>query len=172
MSTAAGQPAEAAPSRGGKKLPILVASVLALAGSGVVAWRKLAAKPHEGAAPEPKPVVREPGVVELEPFVQSLADPTGDRFLRLNLRLVLDQRAIAERAATGLAQAKLRDRVLAVLARKRAAQLATLEGKELLREEIRQAAAALMDEAPFHLPATDPAPAHVRDVLFLEFLLQ
>lgn len=173
MSNQAGQPAEAAPSRGGKKLPILVASVLALGGGGVVAYRKLAAKPVAGAdAEDKKAVVVDPGVLEVEPFVLNLADPAGDRYIRLNLRLVLDQRAIAERSATGLAQVKMRDRLLGLLSKKRASAVTSVEGKELLRNELWAAAEGLLGESPFYEPATDPAPAHVLDVLFMEYLVQ
>jgi flagellar basal body-associated protein FliL len=169
MSSQPGSPA--APSRaGGKKLPVIVATLLALGGGGYVAWGKLAAPPP--AVPVVKKVVREPGVLELEPFVQNLSDPTGDRYFRLNLRLVLDQRAIAERAAVGLAEVKLRDRILALLAKKRATQLTSVAGKELLRTEIRETTEALLGEPPFFVAASDAAPAHVVDVLFMEFLVQ
>jgi len=170
MSSQPGTPA--APSRaGGKKLPVLVATLLALGGGGYVAWGKLTAAQH-APVPAAKKVVREPGVLELEPFVQNLSDPTGDRYFRLNLRLVLDQRAIAERAAQGLAEVKLRDRILALLAKKRATQLTSVAGKELLRTEIRETTEALLGEPPYFVEASDPAPAHVVDVLFLEFLVQ
>jgi flagellar protein FliL len=174
MSSQAGQPAEAAPSKGGKKLPILVASVLALGAGGFVAYRKLAAVEGAGVEKkgEEKAVVVDPGVLEVEPFVLNLADPAGDRYFRLNLRLVLDQRAIAERAGTGLSQVKMRDRLLGLLSKKRASAVTSLEGKELLRNEIWGAAEALLAEPPFYEPETDPAPARVLDVLFMEFLVQ
>jgi flagellar FliL protein len=170
MSSPQGQPPATAPSRsGGKKWLVLAAVGSILAGGGVVALQRRG-KPTEQA--QTKPVAFEPGVVELEPFVLNLADPAGDRYFRLTLRLVLDQRAIAERAAGGLGQVKLRDRVLSILSRKRAGDVTSLEGKERLRAEILAACEALLAEQPFHEAASDPAPARVVDVLFMEFLVQ
>lgn len=155
-----------------KTVPILGAALLVLAGSGVVAYRKLAVKDEAGKESIKPPVVIDPGVLELDPFVLNLADPAGDRYFRLNLSLVLDQRAIASRVGTGLGEVKLRDRILNVLSRKRAGEMTTPEGKEKLRLEIQDVAEALLGQEPFYDAATDPAPAHVLDVLFREFLVQ
>ncbi|NOT32168.1 MAG: flagellar basal body-associated FliL family protein [Planctomycetes bacterium] len=153
---------------GGKKALVIAAGVLALAG-GVLACQETRAPAESGAKP---PVVLEPTVVPVEPFVLNLADPEGDRYFRLTLQLVLDQRAVAERAAGGLAQAKLRDRIFALLSKKRVAQVTTVEGKELLRTELRETTGPLFATPPFHDAEHDPAPAHVLDVLFTEFLVQ
>lgn len=155
-----------------KMVPILGASLLVLAGSGVVAYQKLVRKDVAGKEPARPPVVIEPGVLELDPFVLNLADPTGDRYFRLNLSLVLDQRSIAQRVSTGLGEVKLRDRILNVLSKKRATEMTTPEGKEKLRLEIQDVASELLDQEPFYDPAHDGAPAHVLDVLFREFLVQ
>jgi flagellar FliL protein len=172
MSSAQGEPAEAPSSaQSGKGLLIVAASVLALGGVGFVAYPKLRAKP-EAAAPVKKSVVYDPGVLELEPFVLNLADPAGDRFFRLNLRLVLDQRALAARAAEGLGPVKLRDRILAVLAKRRATELTSVDGKEALRAEIRELAGRLLAEKPYYDEKNDAAPARILDVLFAEFLVQ
>lgn len=172
MSSQEVQPATAAPSQsGGKKRLVIAAGVLALAGGGVVACQETPA-PAEGATSVKPPVVLEPTVVPVEPFVLNLADPEGDRYFRLTLQLVLDQRAVAERAAEGLAQAKLRDRILALLSKKRVAQMTTVAGKELLRNELRETTEPLFATPPFHDSEHDPAPAHVLDVLFTEFLVQ
>lgn len=173
MSSQQGQPATAAPSKSGGKTWILVAAgVLVLAGGGVVVFQRTRPAGDEDAAEAKPPVVVEPTSVALEPFILNLSDPAGDRYFRLNLRLVLDQRAIAERAATGLAQVKLRDRILALLARMRAAELATMEGKERLRGELQDVTQTLLAEEPFYDSVLDPAPARVLDVLFTEFLVQ
>lgn len=159
--------------KGGKKLVILGAAVLLLAGAGVIGYRRFA---HEPAArPEaeaPKPVVREPGVVDLEPFVVRLADPAGDRYFRLHVEIVLDQKPIAKRADTGLGQVKLVDLVLELLSKKRASELVTVAGKEALREELRASVTALFAQEPLYDKAVDPAPASVIDVFFTEFLVQ
>jgi flagellar FliL protein len=159
--------------RGGKA-PILVAVVLALAGGGFVTYRTLAkprAEPGD-ETPAAKPIVLDPGIVDIEPFVLNLADPAGDRFFRLNLRLVLDQRSVAQRFGTGISDARLRDRLLTILAKKRVSDLTTPEGKERLRHELGTAADGLLTEKPYFDSESDPAPARVIDVLFTEFLVQ
>jgi flagellar FliL protein len=158
---------EDSPSRRGGKKWLLLAAVVILAGSGVVALQR------RGSAPEhavKKPAASEPGVVELEPFVLNLADPTGDRYFRITVRLVLDRREIAERAASGLGHVKLRDRILSVLSRKRASEMTSLDARESLRDEILAASQALLAAPPFHDAGSEPA--RVVDVYFTEFLVQ
>lgn len=170
---AASAPSTAPAKKGGKKLVILGAAVLVLAGAGVVGYTKFAKKPAAEPEPEaPKPLVVDPGVVDLEPFVVRLADPAGDRYFRLHVEIVLDQKAIAKRADTGLGQVKLVDLVLELLAKKRASELVTVAGKELLREELRASVTTLFAEQPLYDEAVDPAPASVLDVFFTEFLVQ
>jgi len=163
--------AQARPSRDGKALPVILAAVLALGVAGVLAWRRLGAAPAAEHAAAPRLAPPDPGVLEPDPFVLNLADPAGDRFVRIRMSLVLDQKTVVARAGEGLGEVKLRDRVLSVLSRKRASQLTTSEGRELVRQEVAAAVEGLMDEAPFH-QESDPFRAHVQDVLFLEFLVQ
>jgi len=169
-------PAPQAPApraRGGKSLGILAAAVLTLAVAGVVGYTRFARGSAAPAGPAPlAPVVVVPAVVDLEPFVVRLADPTGDRYFRLNVQVVLDQQPIAARAGTGLGRVKLVDLVLALLAKKRARELVTVAGKEALRAELQTEITGLLAEEPLYDPAVDPAPAAVLDVLFTEFLVQ
>jgi flagellar basal body-associated protein FliL len=162
--------AGASRARSGKAL-IVAAMALVLAGGGYVAFRQFRTPPAPTRAAEPVVVV-DPGIVQLEPFVINLSDPTGDRYFRLNLRLVLDQKHIALRAGEGGAQIKLRDRILTLLAKKRARDLTDIEGKDALRAEIAAATEKLFATPPLHDPVLDPAPAKVIDVLFTEFLIQ
>jgi flagellar FliL protein len=156
-----------------KKLVILGAALLVLAGAGVVGYKQFAKEPEaEPAVEEQKAVVADPGVVDLEPFVVRLADPAGDRYFRLHVEIVLDQKVIAKRAGTGLGQVKLVDLVLELLSKKRASELVTVAGKETLREELRASVSALFAEEPLFDQAVDPAPASVLDVFFTEFLVQ
>lgn len=178
MSTAAQEaPPQAPPKKGSKKVVILAAVGLLLAGGGVVGYTRYAkakAKAEQAAeaVPAKPPVVVDPAVVDLEPFVVRLADPAGDRYFRLNVQVVVDQKPIAKRAGTGLGQVKLVDLVLEILSKKRARELVTVEGKEALREELRAAVTALFAEEPLYDAAVDPAPASVIDVFFTEFLVQ
>jgi flagellar basal body-associated protein FliL len=168
----AGEPA--APARGRAPF-VLGACVLLLAGAGVVA-RQTFAKTE----PAERPARRaEQAVIDPAPFVLNLPDAAGDRWFRLDLAIVVDDAALAARAAEGLGAAKLRDRMLAVLARTRPATLTAPDAKETLRVELCAAAQALLSEPPFTLQVTkdadvtaDPVPARVLDVYFTEFLLQ
>ena len=153
--------------KGGRKLPILVAGVLLTAAGGFVAYQRLGSRAPRPTQPPPE----EFGSVEFEPFVLNIADPTGDRFVRMCLSLFLDRKTVARRSQSGLGLVKLRDRILGILSRKRASDLATLEGKEALRKELIAAIQALMNEPPF-LAEGEERPARVQELLFTAFLLQ
>src|SRR5262245_10029205 len=163
MSSPQGEAPAAAPSRSGSKKWLVLATAVLLLGGGVVAFQRRERTSVHG---ERKPVAFEPGVLELEPFVLNLADQAGDRYVRIVVRLVLDQAAIARRAASGLGQVKLRDRILTVLSRKRAGDMTSLESKEHLREEIVAAREALLDEPPLQDEASDPPPRRGDSVFF------
>lgn len=171
MSSPTPPAGEPAASRGRARL-LLGACVLALAGGGVVAQRKLARK--DPAAASTRPVRRaEQAVIDPDAFVLNLPDAAGDRWFRIDLALVVDDAGLAERANAGLGAAKLRDRLLAVLARVRPATLAAPDAKEALRAELIAAAQTLLAEPPFASDEeTGVAPANVLDVYFTEFLLQ
>ena len=153
--------------RGGKKWLVLGAAVMLVATVGVVMQRS-----GRETGQEKQPAAFEPGVLELEPFTLNLADPSGDRYFRIAVRLVLDQREIAERAGSGLGHVKLRDRILSVLASKRARDMTSQEGKDRLRAEILEASEALLAHPPFHDGKPGARPARVADVFFTEFLVQ
>ena len=172
MSSPQASPAAVPASKSGKPL-LLSAAALLLAGAGVVGYQKLGR-----AAPPAQPAVApsEPGVVELEPFVLNLPDPAGDRYFRLRISLVLDRKEIAERASRGLVQVKLRDRILALLARQNPAGITSAEGKERLRGEVRTLVEQVLAEPPAYQKGDgqpgDGTPARVLEVCFTEFLLQ
>ena len=148
-----------------KKLPLfLLVTVVILGGAGVVvsqrAASETAASEEDGAAGSEALPRGEPGVVALEPFVLNLADPEGDRYLRLTLSIVVDRAEVAERSAGELEQTRLRDQVLTVLGAKLADQITSFDGKEALRAELRRALAPRFEGA------------RVLDVFFTEFLVQ
>lgn len=163
-----------APKKKGKLIAIVATAVL-LGGAGVV-FKLRGSSPEEGAAAEghggaeegeeghggtPHASADQPGSVTPEPFVLNLADPEGDRYLRLALRILLDDGAVAERI-TGevLELARVRDRLLTVLSSKTADEITSYEGKEDLRAELARAVAPLFGEAK------------VLEIYFTEFLVQ
>jgi flagellar FliL protein len=160
-------PAAAAPAKKSRRglMIILVVVVLLLAGGGGGAYWFLFRGDAEAAAadaePEPEPEIEPTGVVELEPFVVNLADPSGTRFLRVTLSLVVANEEVAkEFEHEKVVHMRVRSSILELLAQKQAAELTSPEGKTALKTEI--------DEAVEHA-------AHeleVKDVLFSEFIVQ
>ena len=181
------KPAELSPKTKGTKLPLVLgALVVVLAGVGVIGYLQFGPRKPASEAGHPRPVPTEPGVAELEPFVLNLADAAGDRFLKVTVRLVLDQKDIAEKInQEGLAGVKLRDRILSLLATQSANELTTTEGRNELRAEIARVVEPLFESAPFLEQEQDhegekarennsdgAPPAHVLEVFFTEFLVQ
>ena len=82
---------EAKPKKKSKLIPILAVVFVLLAGGGAGAYwmyskRAVAAEGGEAPRKEEKPP--KSGVVDMEPFVVNLADESGKRFLRVNLKLL------------------------------------------------------------------------------------
>ncbi|MGQ9857082.1 MAG: flagellar basal body-associated FliL family protein [Thermodesulfobacteriota bacterium] len=116
------------------KLPVLVLLVAVLAaGGGFFGWTQLkgsASQTPEKASPPPPPPV-----VSIKPFVVNLQDP-GDipRYLKLEFDVELRPGSQVKELETRMSE--LRDAVIVLLGSKRSADLATVEGKERLRDEI------------------------------------
>lgn len=72
--------------------------------------------------------------VALPVFTTNLADPLGQRFIRLNLEVeVADSKAVEE---LGRLNARVRDSILLLLSSKTYADIATTESKMMLKSEI------------------------------------
>ena len=169
MSTEAKDtPAAAAPAKKSKRglIIILVVVLLLLAGGGGGAYWFLfrgnaEAEAAEGEAAEPEPPPPATGIVPLEPFVVNLADPSGTRFLRVTMALVVADEAIAhEIEEEEIVVARLRSAILELLAQKQSTELVTPEGKAELKKSIAEGVAHAAHELK------------VEDVLFSEFIVQ
>lgn len=140
-------PVEEDKKKGGKlKWIILLLVLLLLAGGGGAAYWFLMGP---GAASEEDAQEQEgdqtgeqapprtdfvPEIVTLDPFVVNLADPLGRRFLRMTLDVeVLNRQAIAEVQRNN---SRIRDAVILLLAGKSFADLASMEGKITLKNQI------------------------------------
>jgi flagellar FliL protein len=140
---------------------LIVAAVILLGGGGGGYWwwsSKAAAAEGEHVEEEPK---ADPGVVSFEPFVANLADPGGARFLRIAVKLVVDNLEHAkeiEENPVVLAQA--RSAILDALTERTADELVTPEGKAALKSDIAEHTAELFHETK------------VTSVLFTEFVVQ
>jgi flagellar protein FliL len=100
-------------------------------------------------------------VLSLEPFIVNLADPEGDRYIKCTMRLVLDRPEVAEAVKSDeLTITRIRDRVLTLLSSKAFSQVATPEGKEILRKEIQVQVTSVLRSAA------------VSAVYYTEFIVQ
>ena len=160
-------PAAAAPAKKSRRglMIILVVVVLLLAGGGGGAYWFLflgtAEAGAEAAEAEPEPEPPPTGIVPLEPFVVNLADPSGSRFLRVTMSLVVADEAIAhEIEEEEIVVARLRSAILELLAQQQSTGLVTPEGKTELKKSIAESVAHAAHELK------------VADVLFSEFIVQ
>jgi flagellar protein FliL len=159
-------PAAAAPAKKSRKgLVIIVVVLLLLAGGGGGAYwfllRGNGAAEAAEAEPEPEPAPPATGIVPLAPFVVNLADPSGTRFLRVTMSLVVADEAVAkELEEEKVVHARVRSAILELLAQKQSTELVTPEGKAELKNAIAEGAAHAAHELK------------VEDVLFSEFIVQ
>lgn len=156
--------APAAPKKKSKLVPILltVGLVVVAGGGGAGAYwyfnRSAETGDAKAAEPETPPA---PGMVEMEPFVVNLADPGGQRFIRVAMRLLTyDEEQAAEIKEDEVAKTKLRSALLDLLSMQMADGLVTPEGKAALKKAIAERAAHAVHELK------------VTDVLFVEFIVQ
>lgn len=160
MSSPQQDPA-APPAKARRKTPLLIGGVVVvlLAGAGVVVFGAKGESAAEVEVAQPEQAATT--VVSLAPFILNLADRESERYLRLNLSLVLAcEEGTKPETEEGPEHALLRDRVLSVLGSKQAEELVSYEGKEALRLELMR-----------HLTELLPEQAVV-DLLFTEFLIQ
>lgn len=117
---------------------ILGAAILLLGVGGYFAYTKF-------LAPKPPPVEHAPvnpadapesvgEIVTLDPFVVNLADPKGNRYLKMKISLELDTKEAADRAQKGTP--KLRDIVIMMLTSLSFEEVMTPEGKLRIRDEL------------------------------------
>ena len=155
-------PAPTAKKGGRSKLIVIAAiGVVLLGGGGLAAYWTLR-KPAGGA--EVTEHVKKPdhnGIVSFEPFVVNLADAGGQRFLRVSVRLIVDEQEEAERIQKSeVLLMRLRSSILELLTQQTADQVVTQDGKSSLKKTIATRAAAIAE------------PAKVSDVLFSDFVVQ
>jgi flagellar FliL protein len=148
------------------KLVLILALVfVVLGGGGAGAYWYFAQRSATPAAGDANAAeheeASEPGLVELDPFVVNLADPGGQRYVRVAMRLLThNEEQALEMKENAVAKAKLRAAILELLSMQTAEGLVTAEGKDALKKEIAARAAHAVHELK------------VIDVLFVEFIVQ
>ena len=163
MSNPAPAAETAAPKKSNRMLLIIVA-VLVLAGGGGGGYWWFVMKPAAAAATaeaEPEEPAEPPAMVNFDPFVVNLADPGGQRFLRVTFGLVVEGEEAAKHfEEEEVVRLKVRSAVLELLSQQMAAHLVTAEGKAELKKSLIEHATHNAE----HLK--------VNDVLFSEFIVQ
>jgi flagellar FliL protein len=105
-------------------------------------------------------------VVSVDTFIVNLADPGGNRYLRVTMDLELvgkpADKSAGKTAGDELAKRmpQIRDAILMILSTKRYVDISTPEGKTALREEILNAANGLL------------ASSQISRIYFKEFVIQ
>ena len=171
--TKAEDPAAAAPDaspkkKSKKKLLLVALALLLLVGGGAgAAWHfmKPPVEGEEAAAEESSDEEKKkapPIFVTLDNFVVNLRDDDGDHYLQLGLVLeVNDQPAVDE---VKLQMPRIRNGILLLLSSKQSSDIATLEGKQQLTDQILAEARKPMD-----LP--EPSKG-IESVYFSAFVIQ
>jgi flagellar FliL protein len=147
--------------KGGSKL-ILIIALVVLAGGGGGAWWFL--RPSSAEAAADAKTAEDPGkfgVYGFETFLVNLADPGGSRFVKTTIQVVVP----TPKDAAHLKDAKVlvmraRSAIIELLALQTADVLVTPEGKQALRDAIREK----VNEAFVNIK--------VHDVLFSDFVVQ
>lgn len=144
---------------------VLFVLVLGLAGGMAMVWTKLSAvsalvaHPEDEKNPDKSKGEQIGKVVSLDTFIVNLADPGGNRYLRVTMDMeVLGGKPAEEEMIRRVPQ--LRDAILMILSTKRYADISTTEGKTTLREELTGAVNGLL------------ASAKVARIYFKEFVIQ
>jgi flagellar FliL protein len=144
---------------------VLCLLVLGMGGGMFMIYTKLAkmGAPAESAEADKNPEkarAEEPGkMVPLETFIVNLADPGGNRYLRVTMDLEVTGGKPAEDEMVKRVP-QLRDAILMILPTKRYADISTTEGKTTMREELTGAINGLL------------ATAKVSRIYFKEFVIQ
>jgi len=147
-----------------RTLVLAIGALVVLIAAGGGAYWFLKGRTAEAAAAQPEAAKEDKGpggIVPLDTFVVNLADPSGSRYLRTNIALVVDDEEHAkELTENAVAKMRVRSAVLELLAQQSADALVTPEGKSELKKAIAERASKAAEDT------------HIGDVLFSEFVVQ
>lgn len=137
-----------APKKSKPKLLLLVGvgATLLAAGGGAAAYLLMGKKDAPQAAERKDPPKKMPVFVDLESFTVNLRDDDDDRFMQV--KLVAEMRDTAAGEVLKNMMPAVRSEILLLLGSKKAADLATREGKEKLAQEIIAAANKPLERTP------------------------
>ena len=150
-----------------KKLAIMLIGLLLLGGGGLAAYTTMKSTPAEGEeipeeATEEVIEKKPPVFVTLENFLVNLRDDDGDHYLQLGIVLEVSDQATVDEVK--LQMPRVRNGILLLLSSKTSSDIATLEGKQRLSEEIM---------AETRKPMSQPEPNKgIESVYFSAFVIQ
>ncbi|MEO8849042.1 MAG: flagellar basal body-associated protein FliL [Casimicrobiaceae bacterium] len=152
--------APAAPRKKRGLLLWIAVALVVLGGGGAAAWYFLA--PHAGTTEPKVAAVKPPVYVPLEPFTVNLAEENGDHYLQVGITYQVSDDKLADTMKQYMPV--LRNRILLLLSSKKPSDLASIEGKHKLVEEL----VASVREA---LPPIPPE-QQLRGALLSSFVIQ
>lgn len=167
----AGEADDPKPKKKGKQLLVLLLALLLLGGGGGGAWYLLNQKSKAPVADakkkdeKPKP----PVFVALDTFTVNLQSDPADQYLQTAISLKVADSGIDE--AIKLHMPEIRNRILLLLSSKKGSELAGIEGKQLLANQIASEVNQVLNAAAGK--ALSPAaPGPVLSVFFTQFIIQ
>lgn len=143
-----------------KKILVLTLVTVMLGVGGGLAYLILTDDPPSSGTPSPAVATphREKAVMSLEPFLVNLADRETRRYLKLKVDLEVDQEKSVKELEKSLSP--VRDAMILLLSSKAYSDIATVEGKRQLKQDILQKMAAI------------PGGRQVTNIYFTEFVAQ
>jgi flagellar protein FliL len=137
-------PAPVAPKKSRLWLWIVIALVVLLGTGGGAAWYLLGA--HATPAAAKAAVAKPPVYVPLEPFTVNLSEENGDHYLQIGIVYQVSDDKLAETMKQYMPV--LRNRILLLLSAKKPSEIATVEGKRKLVDELVAAVREVMPPLP------------------------
>lgn len=140
------------------KILIIILGLAVLGGGGFFAYTKFFAK---GTAPQEVEATTEPmkiTVKSLDTFLVNLADPGGERYLKVTMQLSLNNENVSQEIDGRMAE--LRDSILMLLSSKEYDDISSLSGKLALKKTLINNLNRVLKKGT------------VQDIYFTEFLVQ
>jgi flagellar FliL protein len=163
---------------GGKLILFAVLGLVLAAGGAGGAWFALSrgqepAEPAAEAKVAKKKPAKKPLFTTLDPFTVNLRDPRGERFAQIGITLQFEEQDVESTIKDRLPA--VRNDILMLISSKQIEELLTVEGKQLLAEEIQwRAGRAIGVELPARgtPPGKNDPENPIRGVLFSQFIVQ
>jgi flagellar FliL protein len=140
---------EAKPRKSKRKLMVVLVAVVVLLAGGAAAALLVAKKGGDAGHEQAATHSRTPPVfVNLEPFTVNLQTESGEQYLQAVATLRLADKGVEDNIKTYMPE--MRHRILLILSGKKASEISSPEGRELLANEIRTRANEILTGTADH----------------------